>query len=356
HDPTNPSSISGNIITDILEDKNGLLWIATIDGGLTRYDYRLPPKDQFHQYKHSSSDSSSIPSNIINAVIEDQSGYLWLATSGHNVLRFDKKKEEFTAPLSRRARTYLDLAIDHKGKIWAGREGGGLSKIDPRTLKAEEDERYADVYAKLPHMTVTTIFKDTKNNMWLGSWDKVIYRVNGDKEEVFSKTNDPNSFPEDDALAFAEDKFEHIWIGGKYNGLYFYHPATQKFQQYRHDPSREGSLADNQVNCIYIDQSGIVWIGTTRGLSIYNPLQQKFAQNFIPGIKEAGHTLYDFYTDDNNQLFIGTSNGIYVKRNAETPLEHYPIRYKGEELSVTKFFRDAKGVFYIGTNVTVFRL
>ena len=147
------------MITDLLEDKNEVLWIATADGGLTRYDYRLDPTKQFRQYKHSPSDSLSIPVNIINALVEDKSGYLWLATSGHGVLRFDKQKEIFTEPIRRRSRTCLDLAIDHKGMIWAGKQGGGLTRIDPLTLNYEEDERYANVYAKLPHMTVASLIQ-----------------------------------------------------------------------------------------------------------------------------------------------------------------------------------------------------
>ena len=357
HDPSNAASVSGNIITDLLEDKNGVLWIATADGGLTKYNYRLSPKDQFRQYKHSASDSSSIPLNIINALVEDQSGFLWLATSGHGVLRFDKQKEIFSEPVRRGARTYLDLAIDHTGKIWAGRQGGGLIKIDPLTLGFEEDERYTNVYAQLPHMTVASLFKDSKNNMWMGSWDKVVYRINPStlKEDVFNKTNDPYSFPGDDPLAFAEDKHQHIWIGGKYRGLYFFHPATEKFLQYRHDPTKEGTLADNQVNCIYIDRAGIAWVGTTRGISIYDPSQQKFAQTFLPAINNAGQTIYDFYTDENGNLLVGCSGGVYIKYKTG-PFQYYPLVYNGEKLSVTKFFRDANGILYIGTNVSLFRL
>lgn len=357
HDPSNAATISGNIITDLLEDKNGVLWIATTDGGLTKYDYRLSAKDQFRQYKHSVSDSSSIPLNAINSMIDDQHGYLWLATNGHGVLRFDKQKEIFSEPVRRRSRTYLDLAVDHTGKIWAGRQGGGLIKIDPQTLSFEEDERYADVYAGLPHMVVASLFKDSKNNMWMGSWDKVVYRTNlsQQKEDVFAKTSDPFSFPGDDPLAFAEDKYQHIWIGGKYNGLYFYHPATEKFLQYRHDPAKEGSLANNQVNCIYIDRSGIVWIGTNGGISIYDPLQQKFAQTFLPGLNNGGQAIYDFYTDETGNLLIGSSKGLYIKNSSDGSLQYHPILYKGEKLAVTKFFRDINGTLYIGTNVSLFR-
>src|SRR5690606_11317443 len=89
HSPSNSASISGNIITDLLEDKSGVIWIATADGGLTRYDYRMPPSSQFRQFKHSTSDTNSIPANVINAIVEDQQGILWLATSGHGIFRFD---------------------------------------------------------------------------------------------------------------------------------------------------------------------------------------------------------------------------------------------------------------------------
>ena len=346
------------MITDLLEDKNEILWIATADGGLSRYDYRLPPDKQFQQFKHSPSDSTSIPVNIINALLEDASGDLWLATSGNGVLRFNKEKKTFSEPIRRKSRTCLDLAIDHKGIIWAGKQGGGLTKIDPATMKYEEDERYFDVYAKLPHMTVSSLFRDSKNNMWMGSWDKVVYRVDPatQREDVFRKTEDPFSFPEDDPLSFAEDKNEHIWIGGKYNGLYFYHPATGKFFNYRHDPSKEGSLAGNQVNCIFIDGSGIVWLGTNGGISIYDPVQQKFAQTFLPIIDNNRQTIYDFHTDENNNVLIGTSEGLYVRNATDRSLRHFPLTYKNEKLAVTKFFRNRDGVLYIGTQVSVFRL
>jgi ligand-binding sensor domain-containing protein len=358
HDPTNPSSLSGNMITDLLEDKNEILWIATADGGLTRYNYRLNPKDQFKQYKHSPGDSSSIPVNIINALAEDKLGNLWLATSGNGVLRFNKESEIFTEPIRRRSRTCLDLAIDHKGIIWAGNQGGGLTKIDPQTLNYEEDERYLNVYAKLPHMTVASLFRDSKNNMWLGSWDKVVYRVNPNKqtEDVFQKTNESFSFPGDDPLAFAEDKYQHIWIGGRYHGLYFFNPATEIFFQYKHDPSKEGTLADNQVNCIFIDRSGIVWIGTSGGISIYDPSQQIFSQTFLPATDDPRQVLYDFHTDDNNDLFIGTNQGLFIRNSKDRSIRYQPIVYKNEKLAVTKFFRDANGVLYIGTHVSVFKL
>ncbi len=354
HDP-DTISVSGNIIKDILEDKNGVIWIATADGGITRYDYRLSPQKQFRQFKHSTEDSSSIPGNIVNALLEDRKGNLWLATSGQGLLLFDKQKELFSEPIRRRSRTVLTLCMDANGIIWGGREGGGLIKIDPETMSFEEDERYQDVYAKLPHQTVAALFCDSREDMWIGSWDKVIYKVNRKtkQEEIFKKSSNSFSFPEDDPLSFAEDKKQQIWIGGHYNGLYLFNPITQQFYQFRHDASREGSISDNQVNTIYIDRSGIVWIGTNRGISIYDPALQQFSQTFLPS-SAAESTIYDFITDDEGHLVIGTSEGLY-KQLPDGNFDHVELSYKGEKLAVTKLFKDPQEGLYLGTNVSLFR-
>ena len=59
--------------------------------------------------------------------------------------------------------------MDANGIIWGGREGGGLIKIDPRTMVYQEDERYRDLYAKLPHMVVASLYSDSQKDMWIGS-------------------------------------------------------------------------------------------------------------------------------------------------------------------------------------------
>ncbi|HYF32098.1 MAG TPA: two-component regulator propeller domain-containing protein [Chitinophagaceae bacterium] len=354
--PANPSSISGNIVTNLLEDKNGVIWIATADGGLTKYDYRLSPDKQFKQYKHSLSDSSSIPVNIINALIEDRQGYLWLGTSGHGVLRFDKKTETFRTVNNARARTALALCLDDKGIIWVGREGGGLLKIDPATLHAEADERYTNVYLKLPHMVVTSLFKDSRNHIWFGSWDKVVYRYNSQskQEEVFQHDGSRFSFGKDDPISFAEDHRRRIWIGGKYGGLYVYDPIANQFYHYRHDPARDGTLVDNQVNCIYMDRTGIIWLGTNRGVSVHNPMQQQFEQTFLPPAKDgAPITIYDFFEAGSKGLLVGTSNGIY-RQQPDGGFQHIPLTFQGQPLAVTKFFRAKDNTLYLGTNVSLF--
>ncbi len=354
NNPSDSTSLTGNIITDILEDKQGVLWIATADGGLASYDYRLPPREQFHQYRHSDEDSFSIPVNIINGLLEDEKGYLWLATSGFGLLRFDKQNRKFQQPFKDRARTVLDLALDKDGVIWAGRQGGGLLRIQAESLRAEVDDRYDDVYTKLPHMVVTSVFRDSKNNMWLGSWDKLVYKYAGNEKNVSNLQPDKLQIDSDDALSFAEDASHRIWIGGRTGGVYIFDPASKQYFHYNHDPARDGTLADNQVNCVYIDRSGVAWLGTNRGVSVYDPDQQQFVQTFLPD-QDRKHKIiiYDFYRKPNGELMIGTSDGLFIQQ-LNGSMKHLPLTFGGSQLSITRFYKSSSGQLYLGTDVSLF--
>jgi ligand-binding sensor domain-containing protein/two-component sensor histidine kinase len=350
--PGDQTTISGNIITDLLEDEAGILWIATADGGLTKYNRRLPPQQQFKQYRHLPSDSTSIPVNIINKIVQDPYGYLWLATSGHYVLRFNKKTERFQVPVPIGTKTALALTMGGDGMLWVGRQGGGLLKINPQTLQYQMDQRYNDLYAKLPYTTVPSLFTDRQKNTWFGSWDKLIYKYNAATK--LEERMDSSQIMEE-ALSFAEDHAGNIWIGGRYNGLHIYNPKAQQYDHFPHDPSREGTIASNRINCLYIDPAGIVWIGTNKGVSISNPLLQQFKQTFLPRKTKETIVIHDFYKDEHNDLWIGTSAGIFLQRSGSHSFEHYPIRFKGESLIVSKFFKDTKGNHYLGTNYSLFR-
>src|SRR5688572_6040229 len=171
-------------------------------------------------------------------------------------------------------------------------------------------------------------------------------------EESFNQGSSP-SFPNEEATSFSEDKEGRLWIGGRYSGLTLYDKDQNQFFNYRYNASKEGSIADDQVNCIFRCRNGMFWIGTTKGVSIYNPSQQSFVQTFLPATGKS-ITIYDFYEEGNGDLWIGTSNGIYVQKAGTQNFLHRPLSYKGESLAVTKFYLDSRGNFYIGTNYSFF--
>lgn len=355
--PSDSSTLSGNIITDILEDSSEILWIATADGGITKYNYKLPPARQFKQYKHNDSVASSIPVNGINALLLYRQKYLWIVSSGAGALRFDIKKEHFEIVNNGINKTYTDLCFDNDNMIWAGKQGGGYSIIHPETMHERNDQRYSNVYAKLPHMAVNCLLHDD-NNIWLGSWDHLLFRINSmDKSEtVYAPGKTANSFTSDEVLSMINDSHGNLWLGGKTTGLQYFDKKTGLFYRYSYDASRAGTLANNRINCLFFDNTGMLWVGTDKGLSVSNPAINQFKQTFLENVPAGPISIYDFFRDiKTNTIWIGTSNGLY-KQSADNTIVHVPVTFHDTLLAVSKFFKDpSDGTVYLGTNLSVFR-
>jgi ligand-binding sensor domain-containing protein len=349
------TSVSGNIISDLFEDKGGILWIATLDGGITKYDYRLPASKQFKQFKNDQRNIKSIPENGINKIEEDDQGNLWLATSGSYLVRFNKKTEIFDVPFKQGTKGILSLAKDRKGTLLVGRAGGGLLKVNNENGSYLEDIRYKNLYANLPHASITAIFKDSRNALWFGSWDNIVYNYSSANNIGNSSrlTNPLAGMPADEISEFTEDGNGRVWMAGKSTGISVYNHLTQNVTHLHHDPLKAGTIADDHTNAVYIDRQGVVWIGTNNGLSMYNQLFSPFVQYNLPAKKNT--TIYDFFKDKHQRLWIATSEGIFIKDSATGTYDYREIIYKGQKLSVTKFFMDADNTMYIGTDYTLFR-
>ncbi len=119
--------------------------------------------------------------------------------------------------------------------------------------------------------------------------------------------------PDDEIVCFAEDRWQMYGRRGEL-GIHFQGHDKVLINFLRRNPLQEGSLVDDHVNCIYIDRSGIVWVGTNQGVSFYNPLFEPFEQTFLPSSTN-NIDIYDFYKDEQtNSLWIATSDGLFIKK------------------------------------------
>jgi ligand-binding sensor domain-containing protein len=330
------SNISGNIITDLHEDRRGILWIATQDGGITRYDHRLPQQKQFRQFKYEPGRPRGIPENNIRKIAEDPYGNLWLASSRNYVIRLNTRTGVFDVPVRTGSKSILSLQIDND-TLWVARESQGLMKIDTRTLG----------YREMAAPAITSLYKDEHNNMWCGTDDQQLYCYYGANRNVLPY----NLSPADKINAFTEAG-NKLWIAEEHSGVTLFDKWSGNFTNYRNDPFKDGSVADDHTNTVYADRSGTIWIGTDNGLSIYNPLFYPFKKYYLehPG-KDL--KIYDFYKDEAG-LWIGTSDGIYLKKPGQKGYEHRQLTYNGNALAVSKFYKDVDGTFYIGTDYSLF--
>lgn len=122
--------LSQGMIYDLLQTRDGFLWIATKDG-LNRYDgynFKLYTNDPFLPY--------SLRENTVASLFEDSRGWLWIGLMSEGVDMFNPKTGLFyhftlPAPNSNSTNEFDVLQIQEAadGSIWIMRRGGGLYSI-----------------------------------------------------------------------------------------------------------------------------------------------------------------------------------------------------------------------------------
>src|SRR5690349_617876 len=81
--------LSQGMVFDILQDKEGFIWVAT-KNGLNRYDGY-----DFKVFSNDSYNSHTLSSNTITKLFEDSKGRIWAGTENAGVNIYDKKSGKF---------------------------------------------------------------------------------------------------------------------------------------------------------------------------------------------------------------------------------------------------------------------
>ncbi len=75
HDPKDSTSLSHPNIMNFFEDENGYIWVATYGGGLNRFD---PKAEKFIRFTQ---ENSNLPNNGVYGTLSDEEGNLWISTN-----------------------------------------------------------------------------------------------------------------------------------------------------------------------------------------------------------------------------------------------------------------------------------
>lgn len=121
---------------DIYQDSKGLIWIATIGGGIWKYN---PATDRFIHYPYDEHASNGLHTNSISAVKEDSRGNIWFSTDRGGLVKYDDVNDRFiTYSIAEGLpdNVVYDILEDSKGYLWFG-TNRGLVKFNPQTAVAK---------------------------------------------------------------------------------------------------------------------------------------------------------------------------------------------------------------------------
>ena len=282
HKPDIPGSLSDNVVTAILEDRQGVLWVGT-PGGLNRFH---PQSKTFTRYHHNPNDSTSLSHDYVRTLYEDRKGTLWVGTGDpHN-------------PSSTE---------------------GGLNRFHPISGIFTRYLHNSHEKNSLLNNKVRAIFEDSRGTFWIGTNGDGLHTMDREKGTFirhYYDANQPDKLSRspiqrktsmDDGVSFIhEDVTRAIWIGTIGSGISRYDSQTDKVTHFAaYSDNNINGLQDNELVWAYNSKEGVLWIGSY-GENFYK--SDPFRVSF--DYQKVGNYIYAFLEDAAGRILVGTDAGL----------------------------------------------
>jgi ligand-binding sensor domain-containing protein/uncharacterized membrane protein YphA (DoxX/SURF4 family) len=277
-------AIQSTPVNALAQTEDGYLWLGTEEAGLVRFDGQ-------HFSRWEGSPGQVLPGAGIVSLRGEQSGGLWIGTSGG--LAFEKNGElkVFTTHDGLNAGAVTAIHEDRDGAIWVGTYGyqsGGLSRI-------EHDRVQAFVRApESPAGGVYDVLRNREGRLWTGG-------QGGLKLWTPKAPHPVEETSTVEIYSMAEDADGRLWLGSN-RGLLSY--SRGHIQAHSLLP---GHL-EIKVWRVLVDRDGALWVGT-RGQGLFH-LSRGRVERMTRADGLSGDTILALFEDRERNIWAGTANGI----------------------------------------------
>ena len=354
--PDNTKGIENGDFICSIKASNGIIWFGT-SNGLTSYN---PETENFKTYLYSSQNVLQIRS-----IEEDKKGNLWIASPTSGIYHFDIQKQKLTKQKQIKLPTekILSVKLLSKEELLISTEDRGIfiyhipaKNTYPIKVQTKKD-KYLRAYDCKPFT----------QNEWLICSNQGLYLFNKLTKKVRSylrKLDDAYGWLEvHDALIIDKNKFI---ITTKSNGIFTIQQQGRKIEisQSTQDIFQKHALVYNATNVLMRDKCGTFWVGTERGLSSFDPLNQGFlgvcqSEDLTKGLPSS--SVWSFAEDKlAKYLFIGSDNCVsrYDTRNGLFTQFFKKINTakKSNNFSILCMYAFTPDFLYVGTGDGLYSL
>ncbi|HEY4327498.1 MAG TPA: two-component regulator propeller domain-containing protein [Mucilaginibacter sp.] len=338
-----------NLVATAFYDNAGVLWLHTDEHGLEKVVFE---PDDFKQ--HLVVNPGTFKSdNDVRGLLFDSQKRLWVGVKSNHLYLFQNGHElHYTFENVGKDIGMVYTAMEDKnGVIWLGTKANGLYKAEPldKTFlryKLTHFEHNAADQASISSNEIYSLLEDRQGNIWVGTFDQglnLLVIQNGSlKFQHFAdgKNGYPMRFQKIRHLAL--DAKGNLWIATT-DGLVVgdIHQATKStFQTFIKQPGDYSSLGNNDVQYVYRDHLGRMWLATSGGgldMAVGNP--------FHGGLKFKVYTTEDGLANDyvlsctedkNHNLWVASKSGLSRFDVAKKKFKNYISDQIGLNLSFSE--------------------
>ncbi|MHB1146786.1 MAG: hybrid sensor histidine kinase/response regulator transcription factor [Lutibacter sp.] len=257
----------------------------------------------------------------------------------------------------------LSIAQDKDGFMWFGTKDG-LNKYDGYLFTVFQNE--PNNPNSISSNYINELFNDKNGNLWVGT-ENGILNIYNNASQSFQRISIPIEQPKSknssEINTIAQDKTDNIWIGTIGNGIFKIPFLNQKINlseitQYHNDNTGKNKLCSNIIKKIFVDDEGIIWIGTDKGLNRMDPKTASIS-SFYFDIKHPNalggdndFSVSAISKADNNNLWLGTRTGLVKFNTIDNSYKVFPhhlsvFRYGWGEIN--EITQDKQGDLWLAT-------
>ncbi len=354
---TTENGLPQNSINDILQTRDGYLWLATF-GGLVRFDGA-----RFVVFDRS---IEGIRSQRIKALCEDRKGTLWAGTEEGMLIRYrDGMFTTYTVEDTLHSEEVFRIEEDDAGNLWiTGRgvvfkfDGERFVNYRPETVALHmggypggrvswrQDSAGLHCVIKGSVQTYATpsllqtaqiigVSIDRYGNLWVQTRGAGVAKLTNEQSELYTVRE---GLPSDDVEGlFLEDRKGNLWLADHKGGLYRIRDGKYELIN---------TFPGDSLIALYEDREGSVWVGTPVGL--YR----------IPESTITLHTereglslnwVYSVLQDRAGAIWMGTwGGGLNKYENGR--FIRYRLRGDLDPDRITCIYEDLSGRLWVGAN------
>lgn len=355
--PGNQASLPGNEVRTIFKDKNGNIWLGT-DRGLALYD---SVNQSFVTFRQTPQDKQGTLSSRIFSIQQFKDDKLWIASEFNGIAILDLQQSQFISPkeftfeflragggnqnLSNAS--VRSIYQDSFNNIWIGTWGGGINFISNESplFNTLDYSPFYSVVDKLNNKVVGSICVDSQDCLWIGT-DGGGINVFKDNKRIAIYKKETGELPANSVLSAFKDSKGNLWFGTFLGSISHYDYQTKRFQSL--SPLGVSNL---DIRVFYEDKQHRIWVGSDRGIYVYNLDKMEVIHHFHTGNSELqGNLIRSILQDEEGQFWIGTfGDGLAVYDSEFRLVKKFVQREGFCSNTINHIYQDADKKVWVAT-------
>ena len=289
------NGLGSSSVNNIFQDSKGYVWFATQGGGVSRFNGK-----EFKNYTK----KDGLIDNDVTFITEDKSGNIWIATSHGASLFNGTAFRNFIAKDGLSDGTVYNIYVDEFNKVWFATKDAGVKIFNGRQFLSINTSNGLSVNE------VYSIAQSSSGNYWFGLVNGIA-KYDGKKIINYSNASLVKGKSFFSALT---DSRGNVWFGSTSGTIV----KIDRDEAIAHFELPE-NLKKDFIGCITKDNSDNIWFATDHGALKYN------GKSFTLYTEKEGlsaNSVQAISTDYESNIWIGTLGGGVNLLNSEAFL-HY---------------------------------